>query len=1055
MFRSLIICLSLLTLADDAAPPTVTLTPEQEERMARRAAELLWNAVHEVLSPSLPPVTPTPTTPAPETPPPVTQPPVTTPPVTTPPVTQPPVTPPVTTPPTTPPPVTIPTPENPPVTQPPVTTPPVTTPPVTQPPVTPPVTTPPVTPTPAPEVRYLDDGDPGFVTDRNGRGWIHWDGQKAYNNDVLEGTDPKKNMAAWIFAVPAGTYKVGVSWVPWDNRQQQARYAVFAGSNLIGQVTVDQRKAPTGLTDKGLNWQPLGTFAVPAGNLEVHLTGQGAGTSLIADAVRLETVPPSGLSTSSLSPTLIPNAVEPVLPRPRLATSRIGPSGATLIAVAVDPDGAPLEISDGVPVTLTVAGKPLKVAAPVVGSGEGRAPYAVFPLAAPVAKGSTVALDAPAGWLMTALGPLPAAAVVVVDTSGVGTPLLPQEPPTVPRNLKVDWNTAAPTYFSPIITNTDMMKGASAWTSNGSPTLDADDWPTATKGGPTFCTGLVSVSSPFDPRRYANAPFGRWTVDWVGSGSVTLSCDENTQLVEAGFDAGKRRRIYDVTSRAKALNAPVLYVNAEGACAQIRLLPPGVDPAITPHFHPEYLRMLAGSGSLRAMGPLGIIGSSIVDYADFPRTTQRSYADPPRPSRNIAVAKIEDASAQMPYFVGSRLLVRVTTAVPHGLTEGRGVSLYGPITLKLADGTWNANGAYSPISHVTPTQFNMVFWMGRQSVVAEPYTGEGTVWVPSGTSGQPPAEHVALCNVVGADCWMNVPHTASDQCVRDLLTMVGRQLKPGLKIRVELSNEHWNYYFPEWGFYFIRGQSATPPLSTSQAYAQHTAHVHDIAAEILTSLGRGADLIRVYGSQAVNPGVTGDMVTWCAAHGAKIDELAISPYYGNGPAAVRDDLTPDQIMDLGELWIRSKGAVDALVGWHSDALKAHFPDAKVVAYEGGPCYGQIGGTTDEITMRQSVAWLHHPRHRGILLEHLRQCEAKGMTQYHMYAITAVISGESVGSLYSAYHRWDMPAGRGDGGDGLFDNRTGLYDLSKVVSVVGGAVNRWNGVAPAPSVTPAP
>lgn len=51
---------------------------------------------------------------------------------------------------------------------------------------------------------------------------------------------------------------------------------------------------------------------------------------------------------------------------------------------------------------------------------------------------------------------------------------------------------------------------------------------------------------------------------------------------------------------------------------------------------------------------------------------------------------------------------------------------------------------------------------------------------------------IALCNELGADCWLNVPVHADDDYVRQLATLVKSQLSPKLKVYIEYSNELWN-----------------------------------------------------------------------------------------------------------------------------------------------------------------------------------------------------------------------------------------------------------------------
>ena len=54
-------------------------------------------------------------------------------------------------------------------------------------------------------------------------------------------------------------------------------------------------------------------------------------------------------------------------------------------------------------------------------------------------------------------------------------------------------------------------------------------------------------------------------------------------------------------------------------------------------------------------------------------------------------------------------------------------------------------------------------------------------------------EHItALSNAVNADAWVNIPHMASDEYVRNFARFLKSNLKPTLRVHIEYSNELWN-----------------------------------------------------------------------------------------------------------------------------------------------------------------------------------------------------------------------------------------------------------------------
>lgn len=63
--------------------------------------------------------------------------------------------------------------------------------------------------------------------------------------------------------------------------------------------------------------------------------------------------------------------------------------------------------------------------------------------------------------------------------------------------------------------------------------------------------------------------------------------------------------------------------------------------------------------------------------------------------------------------------------------------------------------------------------------------------------GAPVEAMVQLANELDADPWFTMPINASDEYVRSFASYVRQNLEPELKVHVELSNEVWNWSFPQ------------------------------------------------------------------------------------------------------------------------------------------------------------------------------------------------------------------------------------------------------------------
>jgi hypothetical protein len=71
-----------------------------------------------------------------------------------------------------------------------------------------------------------------------------------------------------------------------------------------------------------------------------------------------------------------------------------------------------------------------------------------------------------------------------------------------------------------------------------------------------------------------------------------------------------------------------------------------------------------------------------------------------------------------------------------------------------------------------------------------------------------------LCNTLNYDMWVCVPHSASNEYMEEMATLIKNRLNPNLKIVVEYSNEIWNWMFGQthWLFeFFCKGRGMEWP----------------------------------------------------------------------------------------------------------------------------------------------------------------------------------------------------------------------------------------------------
>lgn len=514
----------------------------------------------------------------------------------------------------------------------------------------------------------------------------------------------------------------------------------------------------------------------------------------------------------------------------------------------------------------------------------------------------------------------------------------------------------------------------------------------------------------------------------------------------------------------------------------------------SPKFHPSYLAAAAGSKALRFMGVIDEKpgGGNIVDYSDFTPDTLISFDPWTRVIRGTII-KIEPFDDPTNFF-GNTATALMTFASPHGIKDGQ-YAMWLPVIYnsETSDGSFPlytggiANGKSMLLTSwildfpliINSTQIALAFdkgsWLPNGSTkekctVGKSYTGSWSIAERPITPGLPLQEAVDLCNAVGADFWMAFPFSGTNDCATQFATFVGQHLAPGKKLWVELGNESWNGYPYFTGAYcenMARVQGLSPPAAF---FAKRSNEVHNCMANALATLGRGSDLKRVMGTGSQQLYWTEQIVQYCTSQSPilPIDAIAIAPYFGNfatighfeySLASIYDSLTIDQQMDLGDLFLMYGGGV----GWNT--VNCHYqyigpgtsyPNTKIVCYEGGPANGLPGAVTSlprPAQVLRSQRWCRHPRMRWIMLEYLQKLQDAGVTLYLDFFLTGDQEFASE-ATWSRYQCWNMKPGMGDGSDGLFDNRINLESFSdypNLVSVVGGAINKWNSLVEGSSV----
>jgi hypothetical protein len=197
-------------------------------------------------------------------------------------------------------------------------------------------------------------------------------------------------------------------------------------------------------------------------------------------------------------------------------------------------------------------------------------------------------------------------------------------------------------------------------------------------------------------------------------------------------------------------------------------------------------------------------------------------------------------------------------------------------------------------------------------------------------------EHlIELANAAEVDPWFCLPHLATNDFVTRFATMVRDRLDARAKVYVEYSNEVWNGQFDAYWHAQAEGLrlgfSSDPYEAALRWYSYRSVQIFEIFRGVFGGTSR---LVRVLGSQHVNPWVGTTMMDWQNAY-QKCDALAIAAYAGTllgNPenAGWVTQLTPAEIV------VRAAMTIPGSMAWvKQNADEARARGMRLIASEAG------------------------------------------------------------------------------------------------------------------------
>ncbi|MFV1985336.1 MAG: hypothetical protein ACC657_17445 [Thiohalomonadales bacterium] len=135
---------------------------------------------------------------------------------------------------------------------------------------------------------------------------------------------------------------------------------------------------------------------------------------------------------------------------------------------------------------------------------------------------------------------------------------------------------------------------------------------------------------------------------------------------------------------------------------------------------------------------------------------------------------------------------------------------------------------------------------------------------------------IKLSNLTKTNPWINIPHLATNNYVRQLATLFKNSLDPNLTVYVEYTNEAWNSIFAQTKY--MAQQAARQGINRNEYYSDRTSAIMDIWTNVYRNVPKKR-YVRVMATQFSSQGVT-NRILRRGNPSQHVDALAVGPYFG-------------------------------------------------------------------------------------------------------------------------------------------------------------------------------
>lgn len=234
---------------------------------------------------------------------------------------------------------------------------------------------------------------------------------------------------------------------------------------------------------------------------------------------------------------------------------------------------------------------------------------------------------------------------------------------------------------------------------------------------------------------------------------------------------------------------------------------------------------------------------------------------------------------------------------------------------------------------------------------------------------------IKLCNLMGKNMWVSIPHLASDDFITKLGQLIKDTLRSDLKVYVEYSNEVWGNLFP--GGQYAELQGLAHGLDPDPVQARFC--FLGVMTQTIATLWRPifssdpSQLQVIVSTQSVNADTTRRILA-CQDTYQYVDGVAIAPYF---TANLTDQTTLNQLMD---------SLLPANILQIDSDLKSHLAfvnqyNLKLYCYESGQ--GMVGSNPLQTALQISAQ--SDPRMEELYVKYLETLFNNSMTMTNLFS----------------------------------------------------------------------